>query len=433
MNSMPDHLRSYSITSTPCNHPVPALFHGLPQNATNNLQHAISPHLISQKAIFFSNLKATISGMSAAPVFTHPSQPAANHGADNQRGELIVSFNDIIGDGHGRDFRVVKFLGAGQFGQVFQVIEMNSEHPAWALKVAKSPPRYRIQAEYEVRILRLLHDHADESELELIPTLVAHFEFKNHLCMAMDLCSVDLYTVLKTRNFVGFPLPQVQVIARQLLNTLVLLERAQVVHNDIKPENIVITMTDHRMKLIDYGSARTLDQECTYYIQSRYYRAPEVVLGIPHGTAIDMWSLGCVLFEVFAGCPLFAGQSEVQLLDIIVGMIGQFPEKVAKRSPRFSELFTPDGIMKSEEQICREQGKLPAKRYKYLEHDNLPDLIMMYQRGISMSVPQALREKRIAQRRLFLDFLLRMLAHAQEDRIKPREALEHPFMVEEMV
>ena len=370
--------------------------------------------------------------MSSATVFTHPSQPAGNHGADNERGELIVSFNDIIGDGHGRDFRVVKRLGAGQFGQVFQVIEMNEQQQTWALKVAKSPQRYRMQAEHEVRILQRLHEHADESELELIPELVAHFEFRNHLCMAMDLCSMDLYNVLNARNFVGFPLSIVQLIARQILRTLVLLERAQIVHSDIKPENVVMLEgLPMRVKLIDYGSARTLDQKCSFYVQSRYYRAPEVVLGIPHGCEIDMWSLGCVLFEAYEGCPLFAGQSEVQLLDIIVGLMGQFPEKVVKRSPRFSELFTPEGVMKSEEQVCREQGKLPAKRYKYLQYDNLPDLVLLYERGLKRVTPEV-REKRLAQRRIFLDFLLRTLAFAQEDRIKPREALEHPFIVEEM-
>jgi dual specificity tyrosine-phosphorylation-regulated kinase 2/3/4 len=64
------------------------------------------------------------------------------------------------------------------------------------------------------------------------------------------------------------------------------------------------------IKVIDYGSACMWNERIYTYIQSRFYRAPEVILGIPFTAAIDMWSFGCILAELYTGYPLFPGESE---------------------------------------------------------------------------------------------------------------------------
>ena len=85
----------------------------------------------------------------------------------------------------------------------------------------------------------------------------------------------------------------------------------QIVHCDLKPENILLkSPTKSEIKLIDFGSS-CFEQERYYtYIQSRFYRAPEIMLGIPYTTAIDMWSLGCIIYECIVGIPLFTGENE---------------------------------------------------------------------------------------------------------------------------
>ena len=68
-----------------------------------------------------------------------------------------------------------------------------------------------------------------------------------------------------------------------------------------------------RRKVIDFGSSCLVTERLYTYIQSRFYRAPEVILGLPYDTAIDMWSFGCILAELFTGYPLFPGENEVRL------------------------------------------------------------------------------------------------------------------------
>lgn len=76
------------------------------------------------------------------------------------------------------------------------------------------------------------------------------------------------------------------------------------------------------LKVVDFGSA-CLENETVYsYIQSRFYRSPEVLLGIPYNGAIDMWSLGCIAFEMLLGLPLFPGVSEHDQLCLIEETLG---------------------------------------------------------------------------------------------------------------
>ena len=75
-----------------------------------------------------------------------------------------------------------------------------------------------------------------------------------------------------------------------------------IVHCDLKPENILLRKINKSgIKIIDFGSGCFEDQKIYTYIQSRFYRAPEIVLGIPYSSAIDMWSFGCILYELYVG------------------------------------------------------------------------------------------------------------------------------------
>jgi dual specificity tyrosine-phosphorylation-regulated kinase 2/3/4 len=76
------------------------------------------------------------------------------------------------------------------------------------------------------------------------------------------------------------------------------------------------------IKIIDFGSSCFSDERIYTYIQSRFYRAPEIMLGIPFTTAIDMWSLGCILIELYTGIPIFPGESESEQLSLLMEVIG---------------------------------------------------------------------------------------------------------------
>jgi dual specificity tyrosine-phosphorylation-regulated kinase 2/3/4 len=89
------------------------------------------------------------------------------------------------------------------------------------------------------------------------------------------------------------------------------MHKFEIVHCDLKPENVLLRRPNKsQIKLIDFGSS-CFEQERYYtYIQSRFYRAPEIMLGIQYTRAIDMWSYGCIVYECFCGIPLFAGENE---------------------------------------------------------------------------------------------------------------------------
>lgn len=89
------------------------------------------------------------------------------------------------------------------------------------------------------------------------------------------------------------------------------MEKHKIVHCDLKPENILLkTSLKSAIKLIDFGSGCLLGKQIYTYIQSRFYRAPEIILGIQYGHPIDMWSFACILFELYTGYPMFTGEDE---------------------------------------------------------------------------------------------------------------------------
>lgn len=121
----------------------------------------------------------------------------------------------------------------------------------------------------------------------------------------------------------------VSLLLPQILRSLCVLRGASVIHCDIKPENILLKSLDSgEVKLVDYGSACFEGRTVYSYIQSRFYRSPEVVLGHPYNGAIDIWSLGCVAAELFLGLPIFPGASEYNLLQRIVEALGVPPASV---------------------------------------------------------------------------------------------------------
>ncbi len=82
-------------------------------------------------------------------------------------------------------------------------------------------------------------------------------------------------------------------------------------HCDLKPENILLkNIKKSGLKIIDFGSSCFEFERMYTYIQSRFYRSPEVILGLAYGMPIDMWSFGCILAELYVGFPLFPGENE---------------------------------------------------------------------------------------------------------------------------
>ena len=94
------------------------------------------------------------------------------------------------------------------------------------------------------------------------------------------------------------------------------------------------------IKIIDFGSSTFTDEKVYTYIQSRFYRAPEIMLGIPYTTAIDMWSLGCIMAELYIGFPIFPGESENDQMSRIIEMRDIPSKEVLAKSERKVKFFS---------------------------------------------------------------------------------------------
>ena len=118
-------------------------------------------------------------------------------------------------------------------------------------------------------------------------------------------------------------------MAIQLLISLRYLKKLKVIHCDLKPENILLKYYNKSLiKVIDFGSSCLVDERIYTYIQSRFYRAPEIILGLPYDYQIDMWSFGCIICELFTGFPIFPGESESEQLMLFMEVLGKPSKKI---------------------------------------------------------------------------------------------------------
>jgi serine/threonine protein kinase len=159
---------------------------------------------------------------------------------------------------------------------------------------------------------------------------------------------MNLYDFIKGNQFQGLSLSLIKRFAVQILQTLVLLYDSRIIHCDLKPENILLKQPNRSaVKVIDFGSSCFIDKRVFTYIQSRFYRAPEVILGLPYTMAIDMWSFGCILCELLTGYPIFPGESESEQLLCIMEFLGPPPFELISKASRSKIFFDENNFPKT--------------------------------------------------------------------------------------
>ncbi|KAK0085903.1 hypothetical protein PV325_004243 [Microctonus aethiopoides] len=196
-----------------------------------------------------------------------------------------------------------------------------------------------------------------------------------------------------------------------------------IIHCDLKPENILLCNSKRSaIKIVDFGSSCQLGQRIYQYIQSRFYRSPEVLLGIPYDLAIDMWSLGCILVEMHTGEPLFSGANEVDQMNKIVEVLGMPPKHIldqAHKARKYFDKVPTDGSYVLKKSKDGKKYKLPGTR-------RLHDIL-----GVESGGPGGRRlgepGHSISDYLKFKDLILRMLDFDPKTRVTPYYALQHNF------
>lgn len=103
------------------------------------------------------------------------------------------------------------------------------------------------------------------------------------------------------------------------------------IHRDLKPVNILIN-ENCDLKICDFGLARLQEPQMTGYVSTRYYRAPEIMLSWQrYGNKVDLWSVGCIVAEMFLGRPLFPGTDHINQFYLIMDLLGNPPDEVIDR------------------------------------------------------------------------------------------------------
>ncbi|KAK9706756.1 hypothetical protein RND81_07G149900 [Saponaria officinalis] len=381
---------------------------------------------------------------------TSPTEGVLNDGHDNANSDLILFVNCVLLNSTTQRRYIVKdILGHGTFGQVAKCWDSET-NSFLAVKIIKNQPAYYQQAWVEVSILTTLNKKFDPEDRHHIVRIYDHFVFQHHLCISFELLDTNLYELIKINSFRGLSLSIVQLFSKQILRGLGLMNEAGIIHCDLKPENILLGTSKKppEIKIIDFGSACMEDRTVYSYIQSRYYRSPEVLLGYQYTTAIDMWSFGCIVAELFLGLPLFPGASEFDLLKRMIHILGgQPPDYLLKEAKNTSKFFKYAGsvdhaddmhvsvsksdcfqALKEDEYEMREKKK-PLVGKEYFNYMDLEGIVAAYPYRKNLLEEDVNKEKQV--RLALIDFLRGLVEFDPSKRWSPFQASKHPFVTGE--
>ncbi|KAL7067017.1 protein kinase domain-containing protein [Cryptosporidium serpentis] len=241
-------------------------------------------------------------------------------------------------------YRVIGLAGEGTFGRVFECEDLKRKRKV-AIKVVRNVQRYTEAAKIEAEILRdiALHDEFGTSYCVMLHN--AFLYNTHHMCLVFEKLGPSLYDFLGGNCARGFLLADIQSIAEQMLWALAFLRKMKLTHTDLKLENILLVESGYiwvnaprhpgslirrpirsEIRLIDFGSATYDDDYHGSIINTRQYRAPEVILDIGWDMSSDMWSFGCILMELYTGVLLFKTHEHLEHLAMMEEIIGPFPQ-----------------------------------------------------------------------------------------------------------
>jgi len=337
---------------------------------------------------------------------------------DDADGYYNLRVNEILND----RYEVVASRGKGVFSTVVFAKDIKADDNIRAIKLIRSNDVMYRAGQKEIKIAHSLQDDDPNNKMHII-RLLEHFEHKGHLCLVFEPMYMNLREVL--RQFgrgVGIKVQAVAAYGKQLFTALKHMKAHGIIHCDLKPDNILVNRQKNLVRVCDLGSAMYLTEvEITPYVCSRFYRPPEVILGLAYDCQLDVWSMASVLYELFTGKIMFQGRSNNHMLKLMQEVKGKLPHKMIKKGLLGETFFDEDGKFLSVEidQLSKQEV---TKRYLYTERPNkdLKDMLLG-----DLPKPEGEEMKKLDQLRDFLDKAL-MLDPSK--RLTVEQALSHPFL-----
>ena len=259
---------------------------------------------------------------------------ATNDQCDDAEGYYKITAGELLD----KRYKVSGKSGAGVFSNVVRAVDTLVEGPASkvAIKIIRNNDLMYKAALKELEIIRKLNA-VDKEDSHHCIKLKRHFMHKKHLCMVFPSAAMNLRELTKRygrdgAEIVGLSLTATKAYAKQLLMSLKLLKKTHILHADIKPDNILVNEAKTTVTLCDLGAALDVkEMEVTEYMESRFYRAPEIILGQGFGYGMDMWALGCTLYELYTGKILFTGGNNNQMLKLHLNLKGKPSKQFLKK------------------------------------------------------------------------------------------------------
>ena len=317
-------------------------------------------------------------------------------------------------------YEIIQLLGKGTFGEALQCYDHKNKELV-CIKIINARKDFKKQAMIEIKILTSISVNDTENESGNVK-FYQYFNFRNHICLVFELLGQNLFESLQMNDFTGLDLTLIQNYAKELLFSLMFLRKLKIIHCDLKPENILLVpKSDSKIKIIDFGSS-CFEYEITYtYIQSRYYRAPEVILELGYDYEIDIWSVGCILCELYTGNPIFPGSEEMEQINYIMRILGPPEDKEKYKENSFKSRFFFDSEFNQDFEELENVKKYSKKEIKF----NLKNYLNIYNNINTESSPRA----NLIFFDNFIDFISKCLEWDPKKRLNPEEGLMHPFII----
>ncbi|XP_076084076.1 uncharacterized protein LOC143054875 isoform X3 [Mytilus galloprovincialis] len=335
--------------------------------------------------------------------------------ADDDDGHLIYQAGDLLQ----ARYEVASTLGEGTFGKVVEVKDVHRNQEHIALKIIKNIEKYREAAKLEINVLEKIREKDPEGRY-LCVQMMEWFDYHGHMCIAFDMLGLSVFDFLKDNHYIPYPLDQVRHIAYQLCYAVNFLHENHLTHTDLKPENILFVNSDFTgvfnpkkkrdertvkctdIRLIDFGSATFDHEHHSTIVSTRHYRAPEVILELGWAQPCDVWSIGCIIFELYTGFTLFQTHDNKEHLAMMERILGTLPYRMIKKT-KVPDLFW--------------HGRLDwdptTNAGRYVRENCRPLYGYIRDKG--------------SEHRQVLEIIEMMLEFMPTDRMKLKDAMKHPF------
>lgn len=342
---------------------------------------------------------------------------------DDAEGHLIYSAGDVLQN----RFRIMATLGEGTFGKVVKVKDL-FKNEVVALKIIKNVKKYREAAKLEINVLEKLAKYDPRGKFRCVQML-DWFDYHGHVCIAFEMLGASVFDFLKDNNYEPYPLEQVRQTAYELVVAVKFLHDNRLTHTDLKPENILFFDSSHdiiydpkkkqdlrfirnpEIRLIDFGSATFDHEHHSTIVSTRHYRAPEVILELGWSQPCDVWSIGCIMFELAMGHTLFQTHDNREHLAMMERILGRLPSRMCLKTR--VKYFDSRGRLKWDEK---------SSSGKYVRDNCKPLHRYIDKPPTNCSDPDAWDE--------MFDLIGKMLIYEPSKRLSLSESLRHSFFAE---